>query len=477
MDLDRFFSVSISSDGLKAALTLVERKPPPGGQGLKEDEMLSAIESVVTAKGVSEPMDAAAVTSALRRWLKDGRKVELAAAKGRAPVAGANAKVTLFRPKPAEAAGRSVHRVDRRNQGFVANVEAGAVLATVTHPTPGVPGVTVTGVEIPASDAKGAAIEAGDGVSVTEVGGVVTYRATTTGIVCELSETRIEVGHEIEIKGDVDHGTGNIDAWGAVTVRGSIEGGFSVRARGDVTVDGTCESAFIESGGDVVLNGGVLGRSGVTEVKARGNVTVRFVENAKVESGGDVTVKDSVINSRILAAGAIDVGGKGTVLASHLAARRTISAGTFGSEARLPVELVVGTDPLAWRKLLRLRHALRFLRRAQMRGAQLRSGRASSLRAKVANDRECKRRRRSEQARRQVERRERALRAVLLEGGGPRVIVRKGAFPKTTVHLGPHVFEVREELRGGVLAIDEARAAVTWMDDAVASTRKGQRGS
>jgi uncharacterized protein len=474
VDLDRFVSMSIGGDGLKAVVTLAERKPPPVTLGLKEAQIVDAVRDLANAKGVVEPVDVESVAAAVRRWLRDGRRFEVVAAKGRAAVPGTSAKVTLLRPKLVEAPGRAVGRVDKRNLGFVSNVESGTILATATRATAGIAGATVNGVAIPATDGKPATIAVGGGVRAEEGEDLVTYRAALTGIVVELSETRIDVGTAIEIKRDVDHATGNIDAWGSVIVHGSIEEGFSVRARGDVTVDGTCESAFIESGGDVHVGGGILGRSGVTIVKARGRVTARFIENAKVESGRDVTVKDSVLNSQVLAAGAIEVSGRGTVLASRLAGGRTISASTYGSEARLPVELIVGADPIAWRTLHRLHRTLRFLSRSAQKGAQARHRGVSSRSAKAADDRRCKQRLTSDQARHRVARRERALRSVLLDGGGPSVIVRKVAHPKTTVRLGPHVYEVREELHGGVLRIDVAGGQITWIGGETVTARKGE---
>jgi len=463
------YSWSIGADGLTATLTLADRKPPPTEE---QTAVLDAIDELAVAAGIVAPLARDALTAAVRAWRKDGRRREVVAARGRAPVPGADAKLTLFPPKRQEAAaqGRVVGRVDRRNLGFVHNMTEGTVLATATHPTAGAPGLSVTGIALAPTPGKPVAIAPSEGVRIEEGEKLVTYRAAVTGIVRELSQTRIDVGHSIEIGRGVDHVTGNIDAWGAVTVHGSV------RARGNVTVDGTCESSFIQSDGDVLIAGGILGRTGVTEVKARGNVTARFVENAKVESGGDVTVKDSVLNSRVFAAGKIDVGGRGTVLSSHLASGRGIAASAYGSEARLPVELIVGSDPLAWRKLARMRRLLRFLRRATQKEVIGRAVRASPS-ARRTEDRQAKRRRSSEQLRHIVLHRERALVSTLFEGGGPTVVIRKAAFPRTTVRLGPHVYEVKTELHTGVLRIDVERGEITWLSaDAVAAGKNAGKG-
>jgi hypothetical protein len=150
------------------------------------------------------------------------------------------------------------------------------------------------------------------------------------------------------------------------------------------------------------------------------------------------------------------------VLVSTLAAVRSVAASTFGSDARLAVEIVVGADPMAWRELSRLRRALRFMRRVSLKGAQTTAH--SSARVRADTDRRAKLRRTSSQTRAIVMRKEARLAATLLEGGGPSVLIRTQAFAKTRVTLGPHTFEVPQTgLRSGVLRVDAVRGEVMFV--------------
>lgn len=465
--LDRFVAVAVSSDKMSAVLTLAAR---PAARGREEPMPAAAVIvdrvlSLAEARGVTAPTDRGTIGSAVNAWRVRGEKREVVIARGHAPVPGVDAVITLHRPRVAEPTGKlAADRVGKRNQGRVINVEKGAVLATVSAPTPGKPGRAVTGEDLAAEPGKKAEIEVGALVGVEENEGAVTYRALDTAILAELSRKRIEVTRSIEIPGNVDHETGNLDVWGSVTIRGSVVDGFSVRARGDVTIAGGAESAYIESGGHVTLGGGVLGKSGITVVRCQGDCAVRFVENAAVDAGGDVRVGDFVLHSRVSAGGTLEVKGRGTVLASQIAAGRAVIATTLGSDARLPVEVLVGGRPREWRKLARMERDVRFLRRDTLAGTS-RSPRAESAHERDRGDRRAARRRTAAVNEVALRRRRRALMEQLMSDGGPRLQIKREVFPRTRVRLGPYVLDVSRPLRAGVFSIDAELGAAVWLPD------------
>jgi hypothetical protein len=465
--IDRFLAVNLSPDRMSAVLVLASRPGKPPAQGrdptVPDASALAArIVELAEARGVTAPIDHSVMSSAIASWSRRGSRLEVTLARGRAPVPGTDAHVTLRRPRAAEPKpGGGPDRVDKRNQGRVANVEAGVVLAVTTSPTAGVAGHAVTGEVVPAPPGRAAAITAGPLVIVEESAGVTTYRARETGILVELSEHRIEVAHNIDIPGSVDHETGNLDVWGSVTIRGSVVDGFAVRARGDVTVGGGCESAYVESGGDVTVAGGILGKNGITMVKCKGNCTARFVENATVESGGTVTVADFVLQSRISAVGGVEVTGRGTVLSTTIMAGRSVAALSLGSDARLPVELVVGHHPVEWRLLRRLERELSFARRVSLAGAD-RGRRHGDPQGRAAADRAASRRRAAAVLETSLLRRRRTMVDALMDSGGPTVRVHREVFPKVRVRLGPYVLDVDMPLRAGVFRIDAGKRCIVW---------------
>ena len=68
-----------------------------------------------------------------------------------------------------------------------------------------------------------------------------------------------QVSPLLEIQGDVDYSTGNIDFSGDVHICGDVRENFTVHAQGTVTVDGLVEAATVEAGGDLVIARGVVG--------------------------------------------------------------------------------------------------------------------------------------------------------------------------------------------------------------------------
>ena len=69
---------------------------------------------------------------------------------------------------------------------------------------------------------------------------------------------------------------GNINFTGSVVIHGDVLEGYSVKAKGDITVMGIVEGARLSAGGDILLHKGMRGmRTGVLE--AEGDITAKFL--------------------------------------------------------------------------------------------------------------------------------------------------------------------------------------------------------
>ena len=220
-------------------------------------------------------------------------------------------------------------------------VTAGEVLA-VKHPrTMGKPGMDVFGNEIPAKDGKDIKILEGKNTKLTEDG--LKLIASKSGIPI-LHDNMIEVSELLELKGDVDYSTGNINFPGDVHVRGGVKPTFIVRADGNVKIDGVIEAATVLSNANVECLG-VKGRNkGI--VTAKGDIHAKFLENANVECKGSVYVNGSIVNSKVHAGNVIKVDGRtGEVISSNLIAGTAVIAKQFGAEMSLTTHIEVGVDP------------------------------------------------------------------------------------------------------------------------------------
>ncbi|MEG1778033.1 MAG: FapA family protein, partial [Angelakisella sp.] len=139
---------------------------------------------------------------------------------------------------------------------------------------------------------------------------------------------------------NVDASTGNILFVGTVHVRGDVASGFSVRAGGNITVDGVAENAVLVSGNNIVICGGVKGR-GKDIVSADGSIRALYIENARVQAKGNIYA-DSILNSHVESLCSINLSGRnGKIIGGLCTAGETIHARQIGNDANLPTSIIV----------------------------------------------------------------------------------------------------------------------------------------
>ena len=180
-------------------------------------------------------------------------------------------------------------RINFREKGSLPYVKAGDEVATLIPGTDPVNGRRVTGGEIQASLQLASGIEPGARV---EVAGD-RYLAAVDGGPRLDEHGRIEVVEVWVIERDVDIHTGNVRFQGPVKIRGLVNSGFEVEAQ-SIECDGIEKNAVVKAKGNVTVDGGILG--GI--VRAGGEVSARFFNNASVTALGNIEVKLSIINSR-----------------------------------------------------------------------------------------------------------------------------------------------------------------------------------
>jgi uncharacterized protein (DUF342 family) len=169
----------------------------------------------------------------------------------------------------------------------------------------------------------------------------------------------------------VDIATGNIDFDGAVTVKGDVCAGMSIRASGDVRVDGSVAAAAIDAGGNIVVKGGVIGGVDAADaeqaapaqvLRCKGSFQARFVENAHVESATEILVDDYCMYSNLVAGVRIVVGRPGTknghIRGGSACATALVKAATLGSPAGSKTRVQVGLDPRERLRLARVEQTI-----------------------------------------------------------------------------------------------------------------------
>jgi len=216
--------------------------------------------------------------------------------------------------------------VDFKDLGTIQEVKRGDLLCEKIAAIPGKNGTDVKGTKIQAVDGKDISLPEGANTVVSE--DKLKLFAALDGHITFLGG-KINILNTFTIKGNVSNETGNIDFSGNVIVRGDVSSGFSVKAEGDVTIDGVVEAAKITIGGNLVIRGGFLGGdNGI--INAGGNVVCRFIEGGQALIRGNLDTT-YIMNSSVKCGGTVNLTGKGLIRGGYVSARTSVTANLLGS--------------------------------------------------------------------------------------------------------------------------------------------------
>ena len=329
--------VYVTADRLAAWLVVF----PPVGEGRELDpEMLDAI------------LKESGVSYGLNRELLDGlpdsenRYFRLfLIARGKAVIHGKDGYVEdFFKRAVKKRFEEDEHgRVDYFHLNIVQNVEKGQPICQIIPPVPGTPGRTVLDEEIICKEGKMPTLPKGRNTEASEDG--LQLLAVKAGRV-EFSGRSFVVKSVLEIAGNVDFSTGNINFVGDVHIHGDVGSGFSVRTIGNVTIDGVVEAAEIEAGGDLIVAKGILGDSRAM-IRAHHDVYAKYMENCTVHCRGNLQT-DCIVNCDVYCDGEVGVrSGRGTIIGGRIRAAQGVDAKVVGSKSESVTSIFLGGQPFA----------------------------------------------------------------------------------------------------------------------------------
>lgn len=162
-----------------------------------------------------------------------------------------------------------------------------------------------------------------------------------------------------EIVGNVGLATGAIWHNGDLHVHGNVLKGMTVRASGQVHIRGDVETAFVDAGGDITIDGGLLG----TARSAAGSITCRFAQGAQIDAArGNVRVQESAMHSTLHAGGEVSVGG--ILLGGTCYGEGGVQAHTAGSPSGVATTITAGRNAWLYEQMEQARaRALRHIER------------------------------------------------------------------------------------------------------------------
>ena len=332
LPVDEEIIITVSRDRMKATAVLL---PPYGGKALTCEDVMQKLRDMGVIHGIDE--------EAIVRLLNNkqyGKEEAIAA--GTAPQRGKDAVITyhIDTNKNAKPTINSDGTVNYHSLNNIENVKQGQILAVLTPPTDGIPGMTVTGNQMPSVPGRPLALPKGKH-AISDDG--LKLLAATDGK-AELISGKIHVYSIHEVRSNVDNSTGNIDFIGSVIIHGNILSGFEVKAGGSIEVRGVVEGASLIAERDIILRKGFQGmKKGV--IKAGGSVTARFIENGTVFAKEDI-VAETLMHSHVVSGGHIRLVGKNAlIVGGKVHATLGISALTIGSPMATRTLLEVGISP------------------------------------------------------------------------------------------------------------------------------------
>lgn len=334
IEVNEMMDVNISADKMQ----VVCRFYPPSKKGQQMDAQ-EIINDLVAAK-VKYGMDQNAIFAFLseREYCKD-----YILAEGLAPVHGTDARIEYkfntdvnLAPKHNEDG-----TVDYHELNTISAVSAGELIAKLIKEDPGKSGFDVFGNEIKPRTVKTTKFEYGNNITISE-DGTEAYSDVTGH--AQLLSGKMFVSDVYEVPADVDHSVGNIDYPGSVLVKGNVKGGFTVRANGDIIVEGVVEDATLIAEGQIIVKRGIHGMN-KGYMRAGKSVIVKFIENATVVSSGYIET-ETIMHSKVDAVSYIKVKGKkGLINGGVVRAGNLIEADNIGSGMGGTTTLEVGINP------------------------------------------------------------------------------------------------------------------------------------
>lgn len=323
--------ISISKDKMRAELHIE----------MKKNSLKPTVEQLmgkIKERGITYGIREDSIRKAVNLQAND-----LVVAEGTLPVSGENAAIVMHVDMKKQGRPEEIEngRVDFKNLNLFIVVKQGDLLAERIPHTQGTQGVDIMGEIVAAKPGKSVMLPVGKNVKIVDEHKLI---AALDGQVV-IVNNKLSIDPTIQVKGDVDLSTGNIEFNGSVMVKGSVQTGFSIIAEGDVEIAGSISGGTVEARNITVRNGIQGMQRG--HIKAREDIHSSFAENAKLIAGRDAIITEAILHSDISAGRKIVVQGrKGLISGGSAVAGEEILVKCAGNLMDMSTKLEVGINPM-----------------------------------------------------------------------------------------------------------------------------------
>ena len=342
------FKVRISKDHLSAT---VETDRDAELSEVSAGDVVAALEAARVAIDDQVTQRATEFVEALRNP-EGPPEGEFQIAAGHQPTEGEDGTFTWEESVAPKAADENDDEAfDYYNVSAITTVEEGTLIGSITPPKPGANGVDVHGSPLhPKGRPQEVTLK--KGVKLGDDGSSVI--ATVAGRVV-FQNFELSIDEVVEIAGDVNFETGNLDLSTDVMDRGTSQANQAIAEV--ITLNGTTpvsfvglwskvesvEAADVEVAGNVTVRGGILKRA-KGKVIAGGDIMAKFCDEANLCAQGDIRVAREIINSYVYAEGKLLLP-QGTIIGGEAFGWCAVEVGTLGSDAGVRTTVVVGLHP------------------------------------------------------------------------------------------------------------------------------------
>lgn len=275
-EVDTWFQIQLSEDEMCATLSYASRP-----EQLDREQFLAQLKASGITYGINTDVVDAIVAD------DTDKKRRVCIAEGKKPQRGKDGWYEFFFEKEEDLAIRNTgtDTPDYQLSGKLMVVNKGQKLMQYHAAEFGKSGFTVTGKFLMGQ--KGTELQVIHGYGFTFFKDKKIYAAAMDGKMeyqdHQLIVTPLHVYDEV-IKTTK---TGIIEAEGSVYVKGNVGSRTQIKATGDILIDGSVETAELESGGNVYIRKG-MNASYKGKIKAKGDVYAQFLEAVEVTAEGNI---------------------------------------------------------------------------------------------------------------------------------------------------------------------------------------------
>lgn len=264
-------------------------------------------------------------------------------AEGKEAIDGEDAAITYYElstGRPKEESGK----VDHYDLDLINNITEGEWLGQKMPATQGSDGMNVQGEIVYGKVGRDFHLKYDEKTvkKVKNPDGVEVLYAGINGAV-KFNNDRIYVDNHLVIKGDVDYNVGHVNFDGYVTITGTVQDKFNVRATKDISINGMMgigAVGCIESvEGSILIKGGINGK-GVARIIAKQDVITKYCNESYIKADNNIKISLYALDSELYAKKII-LPKSGRIIGGHTYATHRIETGSIGNKFEKPTRIYV----------------------------------------------------------------------------------------------------------------------------------------